>query len=323
MTIHRKTLAVLLLSALASACGGEAARELPTEEAASGGGSVGYSVGGDGDAASAPPAVPPVQPGSQPAVPTLPTQADTATPAPQMIIRNGEASVRVDDLKPAMESVRRLAARLGGYVANTTQETGADQEKHARMEMKIPSPRFDQAMAGLDPIGRLERQTTTSEDVGEEYVDVSARQANARRLEERLLALLESRTGRLEDVLAVERELARVRGEIERAEGRLRYLRTRAAMSTLTVHLYEGGFSGANPVTRAFGRAWENFVSFVAGFIEALGWLIPLLLVLAVLWRVVRWLFGRRGPGGRPWWDSRRRPPPPASDAPPPPSASV
>ena len=72
----------------------------------------------------------------------------------------------------------------------------------------------------------------TAEDVGEEFVDVSARMENARRLEQRLVTLLASRTGKLSDVLAVERELARVREDIERYEGRLRYLRAHAATSS-------------------------------------------------------------------------------------------
>src|SRR5205823_10851551 len=75
------------------------------------------------------------------------------------------------------------------------------------------------------PIGKLESVNVSAEDVGEEYVDVAARMANARRLESRLIDLLAARTGKLKDVLDVEQELARVREEIERYEGRLRYLK--------------------------------------------------------------------------------------------------
>jgi hypothetical protein len=125
--------------------------------------------------------------------------------------------------------------------------------------------------------------------------------ANARRLEERLIALLATRTGRLEDVLAVERELARVREEIERHEGRLRYLRTRAAVSTLTVNLHEprpivGEYPGANVIGNAFRQAWRNFVGFLAGFIASLGILIPVGLLALAGWLVLRpiWRFRRR-----------------------------
>jgi len=95
--------------------------------------------------------------------------------------------------------------------------------------------RFDQAVERLKALGKVEAVNVSVQDVGEEYVDVSARKANAQRLETRLLDLLATRAGRLEDVLNVERELARVREEVERYQGRLQFLRQHAAMSALTV----------------------------------------------------------------------------------------
>jgi hypothetical protein len=233
-------------------------------------------------------------PGAQP--PSNPAVADSA--APRMIIRTGNAMLQVDDLEPAIARVQQLAQRLGGYVANTSMQTGRVNVHEATLELKIPAARWDQAVAGLRPLGKLEGMTTHTEDVGEEYVDVTARMTNARRLEQRLVELLANRTGRLEDVLAVERELARVRGEIERYEGRLRFLRTRVATSTLTVRLHEpmpviGGRPGGNPIVEAFRDAWDNFVGFLTALIAMMGWLIPLLaLTAAVVWlfrRFMRW----------------------------------
>jgi hypothetical protein len=121
---------------------------------------------------------------------------------------------------------------------------------------------------------------TTAEDVGEEFVDVSARLANARRLEDRIVVLLATRTGKLEDVIAAERELARVREEIERYEGRLRFLRNRVALSTLAVTVHEPypvvGGPGVGPIAESFKQMWRNFVLFIAWLIASLGWLIPL-----------------------------------------------
>lgn len=231
--------------------------------------------------------------------------ADTSAAIPAMIIRTGSATVEVDSLEPAIARVRRLAQQVGGYVANTSMQGGAREARQATLELKVPAPRFDEALSGLTPLGEVESVNVSAQDVGEEFVDVSARVTNARRLEERLLNLLQTRTGRLEDVLAVERELARVREEIERYEGRLRYLRSRVAVSTLTVNLHEpypvvGDYPGANPVATAFRQAWRNFVGFLAAFIASLGFLVPL---GAILW--VAWLVARRARGR-----SRRRPPP-------------
>ncbi|NIP80972.1 MAG: DUF4349 domain-containing protein, partial [Gemmatimonadetes bacterium] len=133
----------------------------------------------------------------------------------------------------------------------------------------------------------------TAEDVGEEYVDVQAQVANSRRLEQRLLELLAERTGDLDDVLAVERELARVRERIDRQEGRLRYLRDRVSMSTLTVTVHEPSplvatYRGESVIGGAFRSMWRNFVLVVAGIIASLGFLVPLGGLAAVAWLAVR-----------------------------------
>lgn len=225
-----------------------------------------------------------------------PVGTDTGTTgAPVMIIRTGFASVEVENVDEAAAKVRALAARLGGHVANSRFQGGDDNVRSATLELKIPAARYDEAVSGLTAIGEVESVNSSSEDVGEEFVDVTARIANARRLEERLVQLLATRTGRLEDVLAVERELARVREEIERAEGRLRYLRTRAAMSTLTVTVHEDepilGRGGDDPIVAALKAAWRNFVRFIAGLIAAMGVIIPAAAIAVLgylVWRKVR-----------------------------------
>ena len=208
------------------------------------------------------------------------------TLTPSMIIRTGTASIEVDSLRIGIARVRQLAIRVGGFVANTSIQAGVEQGKNALIEIRLPSSRFDDAIAGLEPIGKLEVVNVSAEDVGEEYVDVQARVANARRLEQRLIEVLATRTGKLSDILNVEREIARVREEIERMEGRMRYLRTRTAISTLTITVHESmpivGERGSwSVIGDAFAQAWRNFIAFVARFIAALGTLIPT--ALAVL----------------------------------------
>ncbi len=231
----------------------------------------------------------------------IPAQfADTVV---SLIIRFGDARIEVSDIRAAVIQLRELAQRVGGHVASSSYHGGREEIRTATLELKVPAARYDEAVAALDRVGRVEYVNSRAEDAGEEYADASARLANARRLEERLLALLMSRTGKLEEVLAAERELARVRGEIERIEGRLRYLRTRAAMSTLTVTAHEpepllGGRPGENPFAVALQRAWRNFVGLLAGLIAALGIILPLAALAVAGWyggqRVVRLVRSRR-----------------------------
>jgi hypothetical protein len=231
-----------------------------------------------------------------PAAMPAPPKQQSGTSATSMLIRRGDVTILVDSIGPAMSALRALAARLGGTVGNVYITAGEYEVRRATLELRIPSARFDDAMTGLSPVGQVQQSSVTAEDVGEEYTDISARVKNAQRLETRLVDLLATRTGKLEDVLAVERELARVREEIERHEGRLRFLGARVETSTISVTVTEkapivGETPGRSVIGEAFVQAWRNFVGLVAWLISSLGLLIP---AAVALWLAVRWWRGRK-----------------------------
>ena len=211
---------------------------------------------------------------------------------PNLIIRSGTASLQVDSLERATALVQALARRVGGFVGSSTAQAGKGQLHSAMLEIRMPAEHFEETVDGLRMIGKIETVNVTAEDVGEEYVDVQARMNNDRRLEARLIDLLAHRTGKLADVLDVERELARVREEIERYEGRLRYLRSRAAVSTLSLTVHEPipvvdeGSPGV--MGEAVRDSWRNFIMVVAFLIQSLGVIIPLSVCALALWLVVR-----------------------------------
>jgi Domain of unknown function (DUF4349) len=216
-----------------------------------------------------------------------------------MIIRTATALVEVDSLETAVAELKQLAARVGGYVANTGMEVGRNRLRQAVIQIKIPANRFDEVLSGLKPIGKLESVNVSAQDVGEEYVDVNARIENAKRLERRLIDLLANRTGKLKDVLDVEQALARVREEMERYEGRVRYLRSHAATSTLSVTVHEPipvvGDAGTSVMGEAFKQAWRNFVALASLAVQSLGVIVPLGLVALVAWILTkRWRTGNQ-----------------------------
>lgn len=219
----------------------------------------------------------------------MPMPADLA---PNMLIRTATASIEVDSLEIAVAQVKQLAAQFGGYVANSGVETGKKRLRNATLEVKIPVTRFDDALSDLAPIGKVESVNVSAEDVGEEYVDVNARMENARRLERRLIDLLGTRTGKLKDVLAVETELARVREEIERYEGRMRYLKAHTATSTISVTVHEPipvvGSAGHSVMGDAFAQSWRNLVVLISLAVQSLGVVLPLGLVALTAWYVTR-----------------------------------
>jgi hypothetical protein len=205
-------------------------------------------------------------------------------PGSRLIIRTGQASIEVDSLRASMAQLRRIVQRVGGFVADASIQSGQNQVPSATLQVKVPSARFDELTEGLEPLGRLQFVNVGAQDVSEEYVDLAARVDNARRLEDRLVELLRTRTGKLQDVLQVERELARIREEIERMEGRLRFLKASAQLSTLSIHLFQppplvASHPGYSVIAEAFKTAWRNFVGLLAGAIASLGFVTPILVL--------------------------------------------
>lgn len=231
------------------------------------------------------------------------------------VIRNGEAYLTVKDVEVAAGEVKRIAAEAGGFVSGSNQGR-SNGRVYAELTIQVPAEAFDRVVADLKGLATVvESVRTTSQDVTEEYVDNEAHLANLRASEVSTRRLLEQ-TGRMEDIVVVQRELTRIRGEIEKIEGRQRFLKRRVDMSTINVHLateapasLAAARSGWQPLVTA-ATAWEGSLTFLSRALDALlavlifsWWAIPLIVALVFLLRR-----GRRG---------RRQPPrmPPAPSA--------
>jgi len=232
---------------------------------------------------------------------SLGTPIPSIDPTGAMLVRNGRASIEVKGVDDAVARMRQTAAQFGGFVANTAIQAGKDEQRSALLQLRIPSAQFDGAVAALSQLGKVESVSVNAEDVAEEYVDLGARLANARRVEARLAEMLATRTGKLSDVLTVEQELARVRQEAERYEARIRWLERRATLSSLDVSIHEklpliDSPRGRGPILEAFAEAWERMVGFVAWLIAMLGILVPLAVLLLLGALVVRRIPRRGAP---------------------------
>lgn len=154
------------------------------------------------------------------------------------LIREGTVTVQTADVRKAAAEITESATQAGGYVADGSETTDPIQGVAVTLLIRVPAARFDAITSRVTSLGRLIDKRVSAEDVTEEYVDSDSRVRNLKRTEERLLAHL-SRTGKLADTLAIERELTRVREEIEQTSGRLRFLSHRIAFCSLTVTLRE------------------------------------------------------------------------------------
>jgi hypothetical protein len=149
--------------------------------------------------------------------------------------------------------------------------------------------------------GRVISQTTSTEDLTRAIVDTEARQRALTALRDRLQELLRNRTGRLSDLLETERELARVQGEIDALQSSLAVMRTRVAMSELTLSYRSAPRSVGSDTFEPLRNAFANFLKIVvAGFaaiITIFAGLLPFVIVIVpIVWALLRW---RRARGGR------------------------
>jgi Domain of unknown function (DUF4349)/Putative zinc-finger len=156
-----------------------------------------------------------------------------------MIARTASLKISVKDFPSARASVSGIVAAHKGYVASLSisSQTGAAQSLNAKLA--IPAAEYDAALTDLRRLGRVEQEQQGGEEVTAQVVDLDARLKNARETETQVANILKTRTGKIGDVLEVEQEMARVRGDIERMEAEQKQLRGRIAFASVDVTLTE------------------------------------------------------------------------------------
>lgn len=154
----------------------------------------------------------------------------------RMIIRSGYLNLVVVDVGSAMEKIAKLAAEYDGYVVSSNSWQDRDRMM-GNIAIRVVAERFDEAIGALRALAvEVRSESTSGQDVTEEYIDLSAKLRNLEAAEEQLLKLLE-RAGEVSEILEVQRELVKTRGEIEQTQGRMKYLEESSAMSYIEVNL--------------------------------------------------------------------------------------
>jgi hypothetical protein len=208
------------------------------------------------------------------------------------VIYTADVKIEVKDYDTTLETIRKIVKDVGGFVADSSTNVGKDSVKSGQVVVRVPSDKFQTVLTGISEIGKVKYISEHGADVTEEYADIETRLKNAKVMEARLLDLLEKNTKSVKDLLEVERELGRVRGNIERMEGRKKFLDDRLSLSTITVDLYEPytyTTSIFDPVKRAFNSAGELLMISVGGLITFLAVVIPWFIVVSFsVWLVVK-----------------------------------
>jgi hypothetical protein len=157
----------------------------------------------------------------------------------RQIIYTARLSVTVETFDPVPEQVIELVERFGGYISETNVGKMQGTRRSGSWRIRVPVAKYRDFLNSAGGLGVPESLTENAQDVTEEFYDLEARISSSRKLEEQIMKLLEKDTDKIDDLIAVERELSRVRLEIERMEGRKRYLQNMVGMSTIYLTVRE------------------------------------------------------------------------------------
>ena len=216
---------------------------------------------------------------------------------PSTVIKTGRLAIRLKSGSPAdtVNNADQIAGPLGGYVLSS--DITNTKPQRATIIMRVPAAAFARAMQELRGMGngKVLSEQISGEDVGQEFVDLGARERNLL-VQAKALRRLMGQATTVTDTIRVQNQLYEIEGQIEEIAGRLRYLHDQADMSTITVtvsaassaHKHHHGHASA--IGGAFRRSWDRAVGVVTAVIAAAGLVIPIALlagaVLFAAWRL-------------------------------------
>lgn len=233
---------------------------------------------------------------------TANNEFDVQVTQERLIIRTANLNLLVSNTEEAMATISRMAEENGGWVVNSSLFQYSDDAKTGNITIRVPSSGFNSALEALRSMAvEVRNESTSGQDVTEEYVDLSARLENLEATAERVRGFLDE-TKTVEEALAVNQELSRLESEIEAMKGRLQFLSQSSSFSTITVDLTP------DVVSQPIDTSWRPAIVFrnaIDSLVEALQdvaefgiwfviYLLPMLLIVGVpLWLVGRFIWRR------------------------------
>lgn len=250
------------------------------------------------EAPPAPPEQPQPQGGGQPKQPN--NQPSTIQPSiPRQIIKTANYRIQVKDVNESSRKANQLATKHGGYVSDSELNNSSYEITNV-LTIRVPAARFDSLLddLGSDAIHTAYKRIS-SQDVTEEYVDITTRLKTKKEVRDRYVDILRTKARTVKDVLDAEEQIRIIQEEIEAKEGRLRFLKDQVGMSTIRLELYQAIEYRPEPnafhesfwtkLTIGLKNGWELLQGIVLFFINI--W--PLLLIGGLLWWQRRWVWSK------------------------------
>lgn len=202
-------------------------------------------------------------------------QKDSLSPSDQKIIRTADISLEVTDVQQTLEEISRITKSADGLVQSSSVSAGQNDQYSGTVTIRIPFEKFDEVLNNVKGIGKLTSSSVSSQDVTEEYIDLTAQKTA---LENQLAQYnrIMTQTVNVSEILGVQREIERVQVELDRIVGRMKYMDSRISFSTLTIRLSE-----PPQVVTSTGYSIASVISEgISGFTETVVWLVVLIMTL-------------------------------------------
>jgi anti-sigma factor RsiW len=222
-----------------------------------------------------------------------PSPAAPSTIAP-MIARTASLNISVKEFSAARSAAEKIVKVHGGYISSLSLSTEKGSPQSLAAKLAIPAAQFEATLADLRSLGRVAQEQQSSEEVTSQVIDLDARLKNARETEAQLTEILRARTGKIGDVLEVEKEMARVRGEIEVMTAQQKQLLGRVSFASIDLNLAEEYQAqlGDGPVG-AGRQLWNALVdgyhAAADGLLKAFAFLLSVGPSLAILGLIFFW----------------------------------
>jgi hypothetical protein len=168
-----------------------------------------------------------------------PVEAPASALANRKLIRNAQVELEILSFDVAVQKITAFANEERGYVATTNSEKQANGKLRGQVVVKVVPENLDRFVQKIRDLGELKNQTLGTEDITKAYFDTDSRLKNARVMEQRLIDMLKKKSDDINDLLQVERELGRVREQIEQMQGELKYWDSQVQFATVTIQLTE------------------------------------------------------------------------------------
>ncbi len=222
------------------------------------------------------------------------TSTPLRVPSLRKIIYTGDIRLVVKNFDGVDQEIADLVEQHSGFISSSTVQSQQHDQRYGQWAVRIPASEFRDFFEAVQDIGIPEVANKDSRDVTEEYVDLEARIKSKKQLETRVLRLLEREDNQIQQVISLEKELERIRSEIERMEGRLRVLKNRVELTSIKIYCREER-DYVPPQTPDFDNqisaAWSNSTDnvsnaaqgFAIWFVGAAPWLIVLAVPLTLI----------------------------------------